>query len=244
MGQETEFRPKPMITIGDKPILWHIMKIYALYGHRNFILCLGYKGEIIKRYFLDYEAMNRDFTVTLGRQSHIEFHNGHNEERFCVTLADTGLETPTGGRIKRIEKYINGDTFFATYGDGVADVDLHALLDYHRKCKRIATVTGVHPFSRLGVVESDGSGLVTSFKEKPQVKGLVNGGFFVFSRAVFGYLEEDSILETTPLEQLAQDRQLALYQHEGFWQCMDTPTDHRVLTELWNAGRAPWKVWK
>jgi glucose-1-phosphate cytidylyltransferase len=247
MGHETEFRPKPMVTIGGKPILWHIIKIYAHYGYKDFILCLGYKGEVIKRYFLDYEAMTRDFTIALGRQSRVEFHDGHGKEDFRVTLADTGPETPTGGRIKRIEPYVAGDdedTFFATYGDGVADVDLDALLNYHRQKGKIATVTAVHPFSRLGVVETDGSGLVTSFREKPQVKGLVSGGFFVFDRAFFDYLGDDSVLETTPLERLARDRQLALYRHEGFWQCMDTPTDHRVLTELWNTGHAPWRVWK
>jgi len=244
MGRETEFRPKPMVTIGGRPILWHIMKIYAHYGHKDFILCLGYKGEVIKQYFLDYETMSRDFTITLGQQSQIEFHNGHDEEDFRVTLADTGLETPTGGRVKRIEKYIDDDTFFATYGDGLSDVNINHLLAYHRARGKIATVTGLHPFSRLGVVETDGSGLVTSFKEKPQVKGLVSGGFFVFNREVFDYLEEDSVLETTPLERLAQDRQLALYQHEGFWQCMDTPTDHRVLSEHWNTGHAPWRVWE
>lgn len=244
MGQETEFRPKPMVTIGDKPILWHIMKIYAHYGHQEFVLCLGYKGEVIKRYFLDYEAMNRDLTVTLGRRCHIEFHNSHDEEELSVTLADTGPETPTGGRVKRIEKYIDAGTFFVTYGDGVADVDLCALLDYHRQNGKIATVTGVHPFSRFGVVQTDHSGLVTGFNEKPQVEGVVSGGFFVFERAIFDYLQADSVLETTPLERLARDRQLALYRHEGFWQCMDTPTDHRVLTDLWNACRAPWKVWQ
>lgn len=245
MGNETEFRPKPMVTIGGKPILWHIMKIYTHYGHKDFILCLGYKGEIIKRYFLDYEAMNRDFTLTLGCQSCVEFHDGHDGdvEDFCVTLADTGSETPTGGRIKCIEKYIDEDTFFATYGDGVSNIDLHALLDYHRRSGKIATVTGVHPFSRFGVVQTDGSGLVVRFNEKPQVEGVVSGGFFVFERAIFDYLQKDSVLETTPLERLAQDRQLALYQHEGFWQSMDTPTDQRVLTEIWNTGHAPWKVW-
>ncbi len=243
MGQETELRPKPMVPIGGKPILWHIMKLYAHYGHQDFILCLGYKKEIIKQYFLDYQAMNCDFTVTLGRPDRIAFHNGHGEQDFCVTLADTGQETPTGGRVKRIEKYLDGDTFFVTYGDGLADVNLDALLAHHRRCGKIATVTGVHPFSRFGVVQTDQSGLVTGFYEKPQVRGLVSGGFFVFDRAVFDYLAPDSVLETTPLERLAQERQLALYQHEGFWQCMDTPTDLRVLTEIWCAGRAPWKVW-
>ncbi len=244
MEHETEFRPKPMVPIGGKPILWHIMKIYAAYGHKDFILCLGYKGEVIKRYFLDYEAMSRDFTITLGDTHKIEFHDGHDEENFRVTLADTGLETNTGGRIKRIEKYIQGDTFLATYGDGVADIDLHALLRYHRAHGRIATVTGVHPFSRFGVVKANNDGLVTEFREKPQVSGFVSGGFFVFNRGIFDYLDENSVLETEPLERLAADGELALYRHEGFWQCMDTPTDLRVLNELWRTGRAPWKVWE
>ena len=243
MEHETEFRPKPMVTIGGKPILWHIMKIYATYGHKDFILCLGYKSEVIKRYFLDYEAMNRDFTIILGCEHKIEFHDEHDEENFRVTLADTGLETNTGGRIKRIEKYITGDTFFATYGDGVADIDLDALLRYHQAHGKIATVTGVHPFSRFGVVEANDDGLVTQFREKPQVGGFVSGGFFVFNRRVFDYLDENSVLETEPLERLAADGELALYRHEGFWQCMDTPTDLRVLNELWLSGRAPWRVW-
>lgn len=243
MEHETEFRPKPMVPVGGKPILWHIMKIFAAYGHKDFILCLGYKGEVIKRYFLDYEAMSRDFTINLGDRHKIEFLDGHDDENFRVTLANTGLETNTGGRIKLIEKYIEGDTFFATYGDGVGNVDLDALLRYHQAHGKIATVTGVHPFSRFGVVEADGDGLVTAFKEKPQVGGLVSGGFFVFNRSVFDYLDENSVLETGPLERLAADGQLALYQHDGFWQCMDTPTDLRVLNGLWQSGRAPWKVW-
>lgn len=243
MEHETEFRPKPMVPIGGKPILWHIMKIYAAYGHKDFILCLGYKGEVIKRYFLDYEAMNRDFTVTLGARHRIEFHDGHDEEDFRVTLADTGLETPTGGRIKRVERYVHGETFFVTYGDGVADIDLDVLLRYHREKGRIATVTGVRPFSRFGVVEIGEDGLVRSFREKPQVDGLVSGGFFVFERAVFEYLDEQSVLEREPLERLAADGQLAIYPHPGFWHCMDTRTDRQRLEELWARGEAPWKVW-
>jgi glucose-1-phosphate cytidylyltransferase len=244
MEHETEFRPKPLVPIGDRPILWHIMKIYAHYGYKDFVLCLGYKGEMIKRYFLDYECMTRDFTITLGSKRKLVFHNTHGEEDFTVTLADTGLETNTGGRIKRIEKYIEEDTFFASYGDGVADIDIAALLRFHRKMGRVATVTGVHPFSRFGVVQTDGKGLVTSFKEKPQVNGLVSGGFFVFNQEVFDYLDENSVLEKEPLERLAADGQLAVYCHEGFWQCMDTRTDLRILNELWASGKAPWKVWK
>jgi len=243
MEHETEFRPKPMVPIGGRPILWHIMKIYAHYGHKDFILCLGYKGEVIKRYFLDYEAMNRDFTITLGRNHHIEFLGNHDEEDFRVTLADTGLETNTGGRIKRIEKYIKGETFFATYGDGVADIDLNDLLRYHREKGRIATVTGVRPFARFGVVQATEDGLVKSFKEKPQLDNFVSGGFFVFNREIFDYLDENSILEKEPLERLVADGQLAIYPHDGFWQCMDTRTDLRRLEELWATGNAPWKVW-
>jgi len=242
MEHETEFRPKPLVPIGGKPILWHIMKIYAHYGYKDFVLCLGYKGDMVKRYFLDYECMTRDFTITLGTERECAFHNTHGEEDFTVTLADTGLETNTGGRIKRIEKYIEEDIFLASYGDGVANIDIAALLRFHQEMGKIATVTGVHPFSRFGVVQSDGQGLVTAFKEKPQVSGLVSGGFFVFNREVFDYLDENSILEKEPFERLAADGQLAVYRHDGFWQCMDTRTDLRILNELWASGSAPWGI--
>ena len=245
MEHETEFRPKPLVPIGDKPILWHIMKTYAHHGYNDFVLCLGYKGAMIKRYFLDYECMTRDFTITLGSKQELAFHDTHSEEDFTVTLADTGLETNTGGRIKRIEKYIEQDTsFFASYGDGVANIDIAALLRFHQEMGRIATVTGVHPFSRFGVVQSDGRGLVTAFKEKPQVNGLVSGGFFVFNREVFDYLDDNSVLEKEPLERLAAAGQLAVYRHDGFWQCMDTRTDLRILNELWASGNAPWRIWE
>jgi len=242
MEHETEFRPKPLVPIGDKPILWHIMKIYAHYGYNDFVLCLGYKGEMIRRYFLDYECMTRDFTITLGAKHELAFHDTHGKEDLTVTLADTGLETYTGGRIKRIEKYIEEDTFFASYGDGVANIDIAALLRFHKEMGRIATVTGVHPSSRFGVVQSDDSGLVTAFKEKPQMNGMVSGGFFVFNREVFDYLDDNSILEKKPLERLAAAGQLAVYRHDGFWQCMDTRTDLRILNEMWASGSAPWGI--
>jgi glucose-1-phosphate cytidylyltransferase len=243
-GSGFDDRPKPLIEIGDRPALWHIMKIYAAFGHTDFVLALGYRGEMIKRYFLDYEPMSRDFTLSLGEARRIQYHADHGEAEWRVTLADTGATTQTGARIKKIERYIQADRFFATYGDGVGRIDIADLLAFHRKHGRLATLTGVRPFSQFGVMETDGD-RVTGFREKPQIEGYVNGGFFVFERGVFDYLTgpDDLELEKQPLQNLARDGQLCVYRHDGFWRAMDTFKDVQALTAMWESGAAPWKVW-
>lgn len=243
-GSVYDEMPKPLIPINGRPVLWHIMKIYAEYGHSDFVLALGYRSELIKRYFLDYEPMSRDFTISLGDSRHIDFHAKHVEADWRVTLADTGASTQTGARIKKVESYVKGERFFATYGDGVGDVDLDALLAFHREHGRLATLTGVRPFSQFGLMETDGD-LVTGFREKPQVEGYVNGGFFVFERAVFDYLRgpDSLVLEKEPLENLAADGQLCVYRHNSFWRAMDTFKDVQALETIWESGDAPWRVW-
>jgi glucose-1-phosphate cytidylyltransferase len=245
LQEETEFRPKPMVPVGDKPILWHIMKSFSHAGLRDFVICLGYKGNMIKEYFLNYEAMNNDFTICLGKQHAIQFHGAHTEQDFRVCLADTGLETMTGGRLRRVAGHIDTDTFMLTYGDGLADIDIRALLDFHRAHGKIATVTTVRPISRFGVPELGAEGRVVQFSEKPQAQGWVSAGFFVFHRRVFDYLEEgdDCVLERTPLERLAADSELMAYRHHGFFFAMDTYREYQYLNEFWAKGAAPWKVW-
>jgi glucose-1-phosphate cytidylyltransferase len=245
LREETEFRPKPMVEIGGHPILWHIMKIYAHYGMRDFILCLGYRGNMIKDYFLNYEAMNNDFRICLGRQSHIEFMGAHQEQDFTVTLADTGLETMTGGRLQRVARYLaDDDTFLLTYGDGLSDVNIHSLIAFHKKHGRIATVTSVPPISRFGVLEADPQGRVERFAEKPKANGLISAGFFVFNRRIFDYLAgPECILEREPLERLAREGQLMAYRHDGFFFAMDTFREYQYLNELWASANTPWKVW-
>lgn len=243
LREETEFRPKPLVEVGGKPILWHIMKIYSHAGFRDFILCLGYKGQMIKNYFLDYLYAHNDFTVNLGSPGQIHFHGRHEASDWNITLVDTGLGTPTGGRIKVVEKYIEGDSFFATYGDGVADIDLKGLVAFHRRHSKIGTLTGVRPRSQFGIIEADDSGEVVGFREKPVVDELVNGGFFVFNRAFFRYLDGKSVLEKEPFSKLAKERELAAYRHQGFWQCLDTFKDQEYLNQLWSKGKPPWKVW-
>ena len=245
LREETEFRPKPMVEIGGKPILWHIMKIYAHYGFKDFILCLGYKGEMIKRYFYNYEVLNNDFTIELGNSKHIEIHSNHGEKDWRVTLADTGEMVLKGSRIKKIEKYVDGDLFMLTYGDGVANINLHKLLSFHKSHGCPGTVTGVRPPSRFGelVVKKNKA---VSFTEKPQVStGLINGGFFIFNREFFNYLSEDDNcdFEKESLEQLAKDAKLMIYEHEKEWECMDTFRDMEYLNKLWQSGRAFWKIW-
>lgn len=246
LREETEFRPKPMIEIGGKPILWHIMKIYAHYGFTDFILCLGYKGEMIKQYFYNYEILNNDFTVELGDHKNIKVYTNHAEKGWRVTLADTGDKALKGARIKRIEKYIDGDEFMVTYGDGVADININNLLKFHRSHGKIATLTGVHPISRFGELTVKGNQVI-NFTEKPQSSvGLINGGFFVFNRQIFNYLEDrdDCDLEYGVLEKLASEGQLMVYKHTGFWYCMDTYRDLEYLRKLWTQGKAPWKIWE
>lgn len=240
LREETAFKPKPLVEIGGRPILWHIMKIYSHFGFNEFILALGYKGEMIKRYFLNYEAMNNDFTIDLKSKS-LTFHDNTTED-WVVTLADTGDLTETGGRIKRVEKYIKTPRFMATYGDGVADINIRKLLEFHKSKGKIATLTGLHPLSKYGILELDENNIVTNFKEKPQMKEWVSGGFFVFEREIFDYLDENSILERAPMEHLVEDGQLAVYAHDGFWGSMDTYKDVQYLNKLWEETKR-WKVW-
>lgn len=244
LREETEYRPKPLVEVGNRPILWHIMKLYANYGVLDFVLCLGYKGNMIKEYFLNYEAMNNDFTICLGENHRIGYHDNHQEQDYKVTLANTGLDTMTGGRIKKIERYIKDDTFMVTYGDGLCDVNIAKLLAFHKSHGRLATLTTVHPISRFGVLEVNNQNQVTDFAEKPQVAGLINAGFFIFNKRVFDYLGgDDCIMEREPLERLAAEGQLMAYRHEGFFFAMDTYREYLYLNELWDTGKAPWKVW-
>ncbi len=244
LREETEYRPKPLVDIGGRPILWHIMKLYAHYGHKDFLVCLGYRGNMIKDYFLNYEAMNNDFTISLGRQSHITYHDSHAEQNFSVTLVDTGQETMTGGRVKRVQPYTKDDTFLVTYGDGVADLDIDALLAFHRQHGKLATVTTVRPYSRFGILDLSDTGEVVQFTEKPQLDGWASAGFFVFDRRIFNYLSgDDCILEREPLEQLAREGELMAYRHNGFFYAMDTFREYQYLNNLWNSGQAAWKVW-
>jgi len=244
LREETEFRPKPMVEIGGRPILWHIMKFYAHSGFREFVLCLGYRGGMIKEYFLNYEAMNNDFTICLGRQSQIHFNEAHAEQGFQVTLADTGLSTMTGGRLKRVQKYIDDDLFMMTYGDGLSNVDVPHLLAFHRSHGKLATVTAVTPTSRYGVVEVARDGQVTRFLEKPRTDGVISAGFFVFGRGIFDYLDGDEcVLERGPMERLAAEGQLMAFQHDGFFYAMDTYREYQYLNEIWAKQQAPWKLW-
>jgi glucose-1-phosphate cytidylyltransferase len=225
-----------MIEVGGRPILWHIMKSYAAHGFTEFIICLGYKGDRIKEYFLNYEAMNNDFAVELGRPESIVFHGGHREHGWRVTLVDTGHATMTGARIKRASRYLTGDRFMLTYGDGVSNVNLRGLLAFHEQQGTLVTVTGVHPASRFGELLLEGS-KVAQFSEKPQThEGVINGGFFVLEPGALDYLDDDSVLEREPLERLAADGALAAYRHTGFWRCLDTAKDAQALEEHWAAG--------
>ncbi|MBM3130778.1 MAG: glucose-1-phosphate cytidylyltransferase [Chloroflexi bacterium] len=241
LSEETVLKPKPMVEIGGKPILWHIMQIYAAYGFKEFVIALGYKGEIIKDYFLNYHYHARDLTVRLG-DGNVAVHN-HSGEDWIVHLLDTGLETDTGGRVKRIVQFIGNETFMLTYGDGVSDLNIHRLVEFHRCHGKLATVTAVRPPARYGSIVFDGD-LVTRFAEKPQVgEGWINGGFFVLEPAVVNYIpSDDTNWAVEPMERLAVEGQLAAYRHADFWQCMDTLRDVRLLEDLWATGQAPWKV--
>lgn len=244
--EETEFRPKPMIEIGDRPILWHIMKGYAAQGFNDFVLCLGYRGDVIKRYFLDYEETTHDLTVHLDGKTSVIRHAGAAPEGWRVTLVNTGEEAMTGARLLRARRHIDTPVWMMTYGDGLADVDIAGLLAFHRKHGKAATVTGVRPASRFGELIMKGDG-VRRFSEKPQVhEGFVNGGFFALTQKVFDYLSDDDAcsFEREPLERLAADNELAAFRHGGFWQCMDTFRDWTILNDIWRKGSAPWAVWE
>ena len=245
LREETEFRPKPMVKIGEKPILWHIMKIYAYYGFKDFVICLGYKGDMIKEYFLNYGIMNNDFTIDMANEGNLDIYNNKETEDWRVTLADTGEDSQTGARVKKIEKYIDGDTFMLTYGDGVARIDIKDLLQFHQNHGKTGTMTGVHPSSRFGEFSVENN-KITRFSEKPQTTAdLINGGFFVFNTDFFDYLseDEDCIMEQDPLENLATDGGLMLYHNKDFWQCVDTYRELEHLNEYWKGKNPPWKVW-
>lgn len=242
ISEETHLKPKPMVEIGGKPIIWHIMKSYYSHGISEFIICLGYKGYVIKEYFANYFLHMSDVTFDMC-DNNIQYH--HNScEPWKVTLVDTGLETMTGGRLKRIEKYLDNEDFCFTYGDGVSDVNIRRVIEFHKESKTLATMTAVQPPGRYGVLELDNY-TVTRFKEKPKGNGgWINGGFFVLSPKVMDYIDGDaSIWERKPLERLAADGELKAFKHEGFWQAMDTLRDKVKLEELWSSGNAPWKIW-
>lgn len=245
LREQTEFRPKPMVEIGGRPILWHIMKIFAHFNLCEFVLCLGYRGDMIKDYFLNYEAMNNDFTISLDPGRPIEYHGSHDERSFKVTLVDTGQNAMTGGRVKRVQRYVGNEAFMVTYGDGLANVDIDKILKFHRSHGKLATVTTMRPISRFGILDIANDGVVTKFAEKPAEAGWANAGFFVFEPGVFDYLQggESCILERDPMERLVADGQLAAYRHEGFFFAMDTYREYEALNKLWESGQAPWKIW-
>jgi glucose-1-phosphate cytidylyltransferase len=244
LREETEFRPKPMVPVGDRPVLWHIMKIYAHYGHKDFILCLGYKGEVIKDYFRNYQWNTSDVTLRLNSNPKVTYHTHHDEEDWTVTLVDTGQETQTGGRLRRVLSYIDADTFLCTYGDGVTDSNINDSIAFHHRQGGLATITAVRPTARFGdmVVVND---RVTAFKEKPQeLNQFVSGGFFVFNKRIGDYLaDESTILEQEPMARLTAEGQVNAFKHTGFWQCMDTYREQQLLEKLYASGKAPWKVW-
>jgi glucose-1-phosphate cytidylyltransferase len=244
ISEESHLKPKPMIEIGEKPILWHVMKIYSHYGYYDFIICLGYKGFYIKEYFAHYYLHEADVTFDFRDNNNMIIHN-HFVEPWRVTLVNTGPETMTGGRVKRIQPYVDNATFMLTYGDGVADINIDSLLEFHRSHGKIATVSATQPTARFGMVSIDRDDKVIGFKEKPKGNGdWVNAGFFVLEPKVFGYIEGDkTVLEKEPLEYLAGDQQLVAFRHEGFWQPMDSLRDKGQLEDMWKSGRAPWKVW-
>ena len=243
LAEETEVKPKPMVEIGGRPILWHIMMHYSCYGHNQFVIALGYKGEYIKRYMVDYCSLNSNMTINLKSGS-VDLHDRGGIQAWTIELIDTGLHTMTGGRIKRLQPYIGDETFMLTWGDGVSTVDLEKLLAFHRNHGRLITMTAVRPPARYGHLEFDGD-RIHEFTEKPQTaEGWINGAFFVAEPQVFDYIEGDETqFEKEPLERLAADGELMAYKHDGFWQCMDTRRDKYVLEKLWDSGEAPWKIW-
>jgi len=247
LREETEFRPKPMLPIGNRPILWHIMKTYAHHGHKDFILCLGYKGDMIKEYFRNYLWNTCDATLRLGPEAKVQFHTRHEEEDWSVTLADTGENSMTAYRVRQIEKYLGDDeNFLLTYGDGVGNIDINGCIEFHRRSGQICALTAVHPPGRFGELSLDDSGRVLGFNEKPQAEGgCISGGYMVFSRRIFKYLPDDPgmMLEQLPMRTLVAEGQLAAFRHEGFWQPMDTFQELTLLNSLWEKGNAPWKVW-
>lgn len=246
LKEETVYMPKPMVHIGTRPILWHIMKIFAHYGHTEFVLPLGYRGEMIKDYFCHYELMNTDVTVELGKPESLMLHQAHEESGWKITLSDTGQDTLKGGRLKRVQKYVGNETFMLTYGDGLADIDIDKLLAFHKAHGKMATVTGISAVARFGELGVAGD-KVESFMEKPDSSSgnLISGGFFVLEPGIFEYLSEEAScdLEYGAMERLAKEGELRMYSHDGFWSCMDTLRDVEALNKMWAEGEAKWKVW-
>lgn len=243
MREETEFRPKPMVEIGGRPVLWHIMKILSAQGINEFIICAGYKAEQIKNYFLNYEANSLDFSVHLGGQHEVKYFGTNQESDWTVTVVDTGLNTPTGGRLKQIEELLEGEDFFCTYGDGIANVDINSLIANHNVRGTIASMTVSQATSRFGVVDLEPNGAVLNFREKPKLADWINIGYFIFSSEIFKYLNSAEMLEDGPLHKIAQLKELTAFKHDGFWQPMDTQRELQSLNQLWESGRAPWKIW-
>jgi len=245
ISEESHLKPKPMIEIGEQPILWHIMKIFSHYGICDFIICCGYKQQIIKEYFANYYLERSDVTFDYSDGGRMDVHCGKTEP-WKVTLVDTGLNTMTGGRVKRIKDYTNDEPFLLTYGDGVSDVDIEKLVAFHRESGKIATLTAIQPGGRFGALDIADGGAIRSFAEKTKDDGgWINGGFMVMEPGIFSYIAGDeTILEKDPLERLSAEGQLTAYQHNGYWQCMDAQKDKQVLEELWAAGKAPWKIWQ
>lgn len=245
ISEESHLKPKPMLGIGDKPILWHIMKIYSHYGFHDFIICCGYKQYVIKEWFADYYLHRSDVTFDFTSENKMTILNAKEVEPWKVTVVDTGLDTMTGGRVKRIQKYIGNEPFLLTYGDGVSDVNIPELVDFHKQQGKIATITMVNPGQRFGIIEVDKDGRIHSFREKSNSDGgMINGGFMVLEPQIFDYLPDDTtILERTPFETLAEMGELNGYPHNGFWHCMDTQRDKNNLEQLWGNGNAPWKLW-
>jgi glucose-1-phosphate cytidylyltransferase len=243
LREETEYRPKPMVEIGGRPILWHIMKNLAQQGLNDFVICLGYKGDQIRDFFLNYESRISDVTIQLGKNGTSIIHGRSLEEDWRITLADTGLETMTGGRLHAVQNYLSEDRFLCTYGDGLADINLNSLLNFHLQHGKLATVTSVRPITRFGALEISDDDTVLNFSEKPRAEKWINGGFFVFEPTIFNYLNKDSILEREPLELVARQGQLKAFKHEGFWQPMDTYREMQDLNSMWDSTIAPWKNW-
>lgn len=243
MREETEFKPKPMVEVGGKPVLWHIMKNFAQFGLTDFVVLAGYKSQEIKRYFSNFMLNHHDFTLTLGDPESIRYHGKNAEHDWSVTVVDTGLQTPTGGRIAKARKYLGDSTFICTYGDGLASVDVEELLTFHRTQGRLATATVTRPISRFGIVDTRNE-QVTSFREKPQGQSLVSIGYFVFEPEIFNFLSEEVVLEEQPMSNLAQLGELSAYEHVGFWQPLDTYREYLAFNTLWSEGKAPWKTWR
>jgi glucose-1-phosphate cytidylyltransferase len=243
LGEHGASVPKALIKIGGRPVIWHLLKIYSAYNLNDFVLCLGFLGNEIKRYFLEEQWLAEDFTLENGKRLP-HFSENSSTENWRITFAETGLDTNTGGRIKKIEKYLEGEeNFCVTYGDGLSDADLQKLIEFHKSHGKIATLTAVHPHSNFGLLEINDENLITKFQEKPLLREWINGGFFVFNRKIFDYLTEDSVLEREPFERLAGENQLAAFQHTGFWKCMDTYKDNVEFNALWDEGNPAWKVW-